>query len=218
MLKLEARFVPGMLKEPESGMGFQRVEVTRATGGTSLGVVFNAEFLALDEEKPTTMSSRAFGILAAAARSTAGRVSEIRVINANTRRAAVREGPGVAQYSGEAKDAPAEPTKARQVFKRFSAYRNDRRVKEDGSLFPGTFATTEEDAQNVKTGRDAVSRYALANPEPASWVFTSRPDAGTSIKRGMVAPANDQPGGGVEVIFPDGTQPATTAGPEQIPD
>lgn len=199
-------------------MGFQRVEVTRVGGGTAPGLVFNAEILALEEDATTTLNARVFGILAAAAASTAGRISGIRVIDTTPRQTMVRERHGAAQHSGEAKDAPVETTKRGELFKRFSAYWNDRRVKADGSLLPGTFATTEEDATNVSSGRDAVSRYALANPEPASWVFTSHPAAATSIKRGIVAPANGQPGGGVEVIFPDGTQPATTTGPDKIPD
>lgn len=218
MLRIEARFVPGLLKQPESGMGFQRVEVTREDGGTAFGVVFNAELLALDAEKTETMTARSFGIAAAAAHTTAGRIGSIRVIGGSSRYASVRERSATSSYVGEAKDAPIEQTKTGDVFKRFSAYENDRRVQPDGSLLPGTFATTKEDARNVRTGRDAVSRYSLPNPEPASWVFTSAPESGTSIRRGIAAPANGQPGGGVEVIFEDGTQPATTTGPERIPD
>lgn len=69
------------------------------------------------------------------------------------------------------------------------------------------------------SGKDAVARYALPNPEPASYVFTIRPKKDTDIKRGTVEPANGQPGGGAEVIFTSGTTANTvTLPPAKIPD
>ncbi|MBI3048604.1 MAG: hypothetical protein HYY76_09890 [Acidobacteria bacterium] len=114
---------------------------------------------------------------------------------------------------------PEDTTKAGEVFVRFSGYENDNRVRDDGSLRPGTYATTEEDAKNVKTGKDAVARYAMPNPQPASYRFTIRPERDTVIQKGIVEPAFDQPGGGVEVIFKNGTTPKTvTLPPDKIPD
>ena len=112
-----------------------------------------------------------------------------------------------------------ETTKAGERFVRFSAYKNDNRVRSDGSLRAGSYATTAEDAKNVTTGKDAVARYALPNPQPASYRFTIRPEKDTVIEKGMVQPAFEQPGGGVEVIFKDGTTPDTvTLPPDKIPD
>ena len=70
----------------------------------------------------------------------------------------------------------------------------------------------------MRTGKEAVARYALPNPKPASNVFTIKPPKDTLIQHGIVEPANDPPGGGVEVLFKDGTQPGTVTGPEKIPD
>lgn len=120
---------------------------------------------------------------------------------------------------GPAEDAVETPTIAGEVFKRFSAYANDRRVTEKKGLTPGTFATTREDADAfVRTGTDAVKRYALENKKPASNVFTINPPEKTSLKRGIVAPAYGEPGGGVEVIFVNGSPDGTVTGPETIPD
>ena len=69
-----------------------------------------------------------------------------------------------------------------------------------------------------RAGKAAVARYALPNPAPASNVFTIKPHKDTVIQHGIVEPANDQPGGGVEVLFRDGTQPGTVTGPDKIPD
>jgi hypothetical protein len=125
----------------------------------------------------------------------------------------------VAAKAEEAKDAPITLTAAGEEFKRFSPYANDRRVTVGMGLVAGTFATTREDADaHIKTGMDAVARYALPSDKPASNVFTINPAADTDLQRGTVAPANNQPGGGVEVIFVNGTPDGTVTGPKQIPD
>ena len=121
--------------------------------------------------------------------------------------------------SAAAEDAPITLTELAEIFKRFSAYANDNRVTSGMGLTPGTFATTKEDADaNVKTGSDAVARYALPSSKPASNVFTITPAQDTEVKRGTTQPANNQPGGGVEVIFVNGLPDGTVTGPVTIPD
>jgi hypothetical protein len=118
-----------------------------------------------------------------------------------------------------AEDAPITLTEFAEIFKRFSAYTNDKRVTPGKGLQPGTFATTKEDADaNIKTGTDAVQRYALPNSKPASNVFTITPPKDTEVKRGTAQPANNQPGGGVEIIFVNGSPDGTVTGPVTIPD
>lgn len=124
-----------------------------------------------------------------------------------------------AAKSSEAKDAPITITVSGEIFKRFSAYPNDRRVTAGRGLVAGTFATTKEDSDaHIKTGMDAVSRYALPEDKPASNVFTIQPASDTDLQRGTVAPANNQPGGGVEVIFVNALPNGTVSGPTTIPD
>ena len=215
MIRLEQRFVNSLLAQPESGMGYQLVNVERPDGSTFRGVAYNAELVLREDEARSVLRATSYERLVENAVSSQGSVKAV-VVRREIRSAnAVREGPS----SGEAKDAPVEETTTGEVFKRFSAYQNDRRVTADKGLLPGTYATTKDDAdKHIKTGSDATKRYALPNPAPASWVFTSKPHAGTPIQRGTVAPANGQPGGGDEVIFPSGTQPHTTTGPVKIPD
>jgi hypothetical protein len=118
-----------------------------------------------------------------------------------------------------AEEAPITLTALAEIFKRFCAYANDRRVTPGKGLTLGTFATTKEDADaNVKTGTDAVARYALPDSKPASNVFTITPAQDTEVKRGTTQPANNQPGGGVEVIFVNGLPDGTVTGPVTIPD
>lgn len=104
--------------------------------------------------------------------------------------------------------------------KKFKEYnKNDRRITPDKGLLQGTYATTSEDARNVRTGEQAVQRYALPNPKPAVYVFTIEPQLGTPLRRGIVQPAYGQPGGGVEIYFEQGTTVNTVRlPPDQIPE
>jgi hypothetical protein len=218
MLKLNEGQTRELLAQPETGMGYQLVDATLSDNTTVRGVAYNAELLSLDNE-PRVSVPTPYRTLLESAKSASGRIKSLRVIpRAGSTTFSMARESSAAKPAGPAKDAADEKTTAGEVFKRFSAYQSDRRVLPDGSLDKGSFATTEDDARNVKTGADAVVRYALPNPSPASYRFTIRPDARTVLKKGVAAPAYGQPGGGVEVIFSNGTQPNTVTGPDQIPD
>ena len=58
-----------------------------------------------------------------------------------------------------------------QHFRRFSAFSNDRRIRRDPTLLPGTYITSVNDAQQVNTGLSAVARYALPTHAPAIYRF-----------------------------------------------
>ena len=45
----------------------------------------------------------------------------------------------------------------------------------------------DKDGDTVKTGKEAVERYALPNPEPASYRFTIKPQKDTPLTKGVVA-------------------------------
>ncbi len=101
---------------------------------------------------------------------------------------------------------------------RFTAYRNDRRITTDKGLLPGTYATTEADSRNVRTGTEAVERYALPDPKPAIYRFRIDPREDTVNREGTVQPAFGHEGGGVEVIFDNGTDKNTVSGPAVLPE
>ena len=121
------------------------------------------------------------------------------------------------ETSTSAANAILSYTETGDVFKRFSAYRNDKRITQNRGLKPGTYATTEEDATYIQTGTQAVNRYALPNDAPAVYVFTIRPPPDTPVKKGVVQPAYGRDGGGVEVLFVDGCQENTVSIPKVIP-
>jgi hypothetical protein len=213
-----------LIAQPESGMGYQNVAIKLRNGETRLGTAFNAEFLLYSGESPSLLErisepSERLLLLQENQLGFGDEILSLRVLRSeadvSTR---VRESSASTQTSsGGASDAPEEELQEEEKFKRFSAYANDRRVTANGGLVPGTYATTEEDAKHVKTGRDAVKRYALPNPAPAIHVFTIEPPVRTKLKRGIAQPAYGQPGGGVEVIFVNGSPDKTVTGPATIP-
>jgi hypothetical protein len=216
MLKISSSHADYLLKQPESGMGYQTVEATTFDQKTRRGVAFNAELFVFDDEDRSPLRTKSFRTITEGARSSDFEIRSLRVLERPAMRTLDRR--EASANPGPAIEAPEEKTKEGEVFKRFVAYASDRRLRADGSWSPGTFATTEDDAKNVKTGSEAVARYALPNTAPASYVFTGKPKTDTVIQRGIVAPAYGQPGGGVDVYFKDGTQPNTVTGPVKIPD
>jgi len=117
---------------------------------------------------------------------------------------------------GASSHSPKATTESER-FARFTAFLNDRRITEDKGLLPGTFGTTKEDSEKVKTGKEAVARYALPNPDPAIFRFPIAPPSGTVHQVGVVQAAFGQPGGGVEVLFGDGVASKSVGSPTTLP-
>jgi hypothetical protein len=218
MYRLNSAEIQMLLRQPESGMGYQVVDAVTVDGSTKRGVAFNGELLTLDEDHyrdRIMMLTNTVEESLRAAKGTGG-LRALRVVSdARTTKLAMRE----AKAAGGASEAETERTKADEKFYRFSAFSNDRRVTAENGLLPDSYATTEADGALVKTGTQAVERYALPNDDPASYRFTIKPLKDTAIKKGIVQPANNHQGGGVEVIFIEGTTKDTvTQPPAKLPD
>jgi hypothetical protein len=221
--------------KPEYGMGYQRIRAKLSSGGTETGIVLNAQIFVKEADRSAQALLSEWNSLLAEARKSSLKIESAdliprppetlrgirRIAVANAKKSVLIESFGSTTKSAEipARDAPVTSTAVGEIFKRFSAYSNDRRVTAKSGLTSGTFATTKEDAdQNVKTGSDAVSRYALENKSPASNVFTITPPKDLDLQRGTVEPAYGEKGGGVEVIFVNGSPDGTVTGPVVIPD
>lgn len=228
MIILEANVTEKLKHLPEYGMGYQMADVRLNTNSFESGIILNGVIFVKHAE--VTSMQHLFSsyntLLTEAARSSlrvtaatnlARPLSELRgvrkiIINSRSIYAAN------AKVAGAAKDAEDSYSLKGEIFKRFSAYENDFRVTSSKGLTAGTYATTAEDAINVKTGMEAVARYALENKAPANKVFTITPPQDTKLKRGIVEPAYGEKGGGVEVIFVDGSPSGTVTGPVLIPE
>lgn len=224
--------IPSPLKErlrllPEYGMGYQIGLVRLNTGSYESGVILNGTyFVPRSELNGLTSLSQLLEEIKVIINS---KQSSLRIENAMlTPRPAssLRRVKHIYNFSAAnskfsasaAKDSEIVLTARNEVFKRFSAYEDDFRVTAKRGLVANTYATTEEDAQDVATGMGAISRYALENKKSASNVFTISPPDKTRLQRGIVEPAYGEPGGGVEVIFVDGSPDYTVTGPEKIPE
>lgn len=215
--KLSTEQIRELISQPETGMGYQYVEASMSNFSVQKGVVLNSEVF-IPEEKIEKIMGRRF-LTYSAVLNEAENPGYIRKINVIGRD---RLHLGETKYFAKSVGVPASQavtslTEKDQIFKRFSPYRNDRRVGEDGSLLPGAYATTEADVRNVKTGTDATNRYALPSDEPAIYVFSIQPPQKMSVRIGTVEPANGKPGGGVEVLFESGSPKKTVTGPDTIP-
>jgi hypothetical protein len=213
-----------LLEQPESGMGYQTVEITLRNGESRHGTAFNSEYLIYSEEsldrlEAITEPARRLQMLERNELGFGEEIVEINVVPSEVASdSRVRESDGGDARSSGANEAFPEPLNEKKQFKRLSAFANDRRITPTRALLPGTYATTAEDAKQVHNGRAAVRRYALPNPAPAVNMFTIDPPAlGTILQRGIAQPAYGQPGGGVEVIFMNGSPDKTVTGPKQIP-
>jgi hypothetical protein len=208
-----------LLRQPESGMGYQVVDAVTTEFRTKRGIVYNSELLMLDEDRAidrTILRTKSFREALRTSSSAVGQFRSISVVrDSRTTVLSRRE----AKASSGASEAVVGSTEDGERFFRFSAFENDRRVTAERGLLPGTYATTEEDGLKVKTGAEAVERYALPNADPASYRFAISPLKSTAIQQGVVQPANGHQGGGVEVVFTNGTTKDTvTLPPTKLPD
>lgn len=217
MIKLAASDTNKLKHLPESGMGYQLVEGVEYDNTIKRGIAYNAELFFGENESRSVLKTLSYPQVLERATTSAGVFKSLRVLSRSEAPITLSEKRTAVSKAAPAKDAADEQTKEGEVFKRFSAFANDNRVQADGSWSDGTYATTEEDARHVSTGKEAVERYALPNPEPACYRFTGKPKKGTDIKKGIVEPAFGHTGSGVEVIFPNGTNANSVTGPEVIP-
>jgi hypothetical protein len=220
MLRLSATHIAGLLSQPETGMGYQTVEV-KVTTGIRRATIYNADLLLWEEEPRTYLAEGTYQRLVKSAESLEARTIEsIRVVRPIRQ---IREKSTIEKYAESLLGNPAteserKKTKQGDVFMRFTAYKNDRRITANNGLLPGTYATTEADSRNVKTGEQAVERYALPDPKPAKYRFRIDPAKDTEYREGTVQPAFEHKGGGVEVLFDEGTSDNTVCGPTELPE
>jgi hypothetical protein len=211
---------------PEYGMGYQVGTVSLNTGGTERGIILNgtyfvphSEIISLNsikqilEELSSDLDRLQSKFIIESVALESRPESSLRGVKRVYTFSAANE-----KRATPAKDAEITLTSRNELFKRFSAYENDFRVTEKGGLVANTYATTAKDAENITTGMEAISRYSLENKRSANKVFTIAPPDKTRLKQGIVEPDYGELGGGVEVIFVDGSPDGTVSGPEIIPE
>lgn len=207
-------------QRPETGMGYQILEV-RVSKGTEHIIVLNGRRALEPHESSRRFREGAEQIRKQILNLTLMSERKDTPFRLLGYREAVTKGlfeaGAYATGWGPATEADPEQSQVGEEFLRFSAFADDIRILADGSVVPGTYVTTRADGEPVKTGRDAVERYALPNPDPAVNRFWLKPPARIQVRRGTVQPANGHQGGGVEVIFDDGAPARTKYKQDEIP-
>ena len=194
-----------LLDKPESGMGYQCV---RRENQPTYFVILNAE-LGLHADKDYQVCPKDIEHLKKFYSPT-DEASEVKEPQANSNSDIFKTLDwDSSKFVVETHESYVSNSLPGEKFVRYSAFGNDRRILNDGSVLPSTYATTDNDTKVVPSGLAAVGRYALPNPMPTIHQFILVPPKPVTITCGTVAPAYGQAGGGVEVCFNQGTAPGT---------
>lgn len=208
-----------LLKLPESGMGYQIINATFDNQEIKECVVFNASFIepANDRRIDEIFKSASYNFDHNIFESSVE--NEIIHVELKSDFSLFKSAENMSlDESKGALNSPIENTRSNEYFIRFSHYENDLRIDYGTkSLLPGTFSTTFKDAKYcLENSIDPISRYALPSLLIIQYAFHIKPIEKTPIQKGIVEPANNQIGGGVEVYFPKGTTPHTVIKTETL--
>lgn len=206
--KLSTQQKNSLLSQPETGMGYQVIEASRA------GNYIREKFLVLNSEVVIEMNGYEAenvrkvineGIYSIKANAGYIVLSSISVFSENQFRNIVSEAKS--ENERGAIDNPIVNANGEEVFVRLSAFDDDRRVdKINKCLRPGSFVTTMDDYFKCKATNDnPVERYALPGNDKIKFAFHIQPKKSDTLQRGNVQPANGKRGGGKEAYFNKGT-------------
>jgi hypothetical protein len=215
--KLSASTEDYLLKLPETGMGYQIVNATRA------GEYSPEKFMVLNSEIAIEMNRN----IGEDIRKIMNNVnyaskSEILTVSLNIRSVLNKIQSAhtlnmLSEPTDGAKgaiDNPVTWANGTDMFVRLSAFDNDKRIdKIGGHLLPGSFATTDADLQKCREYKyDPIEWYALPSNDEIKYVFYIQPLKTDTLQRGIVQPANEKKGGGEEAYFANGTSLGTFKG------
>jgi hypothetical protein len=208
MRKLSDSLTDKLIGLPETGMGYQIVEATYKDYSHRDALVLNGSLIEPIVGNVQLMMKSLLAEDVVYAAKYASVSSDIIDVNLRSLPSMFKSSMYIEAKS--ANSATTSYTNGVEEFIRFSAFLNDKRITKDKGLVPGTFATTFEDAKYCLDRQiDPVARYALPSTKAVKYAFQIEPPARIEVKRGIVQPANDQPGGGDEVEFINGS-PANT--------
>jgi hypothetical protein len=205
--KLRTPQIQELLRLRETGMGYQFIEAETGYYGTkNKYLVLNSQMIIDDTPQ---ILNEVKSVFKGGYRTMLFSASEVELKN-------IRLVENLSNYRVKAFSASKQTGAIHQsivfangteVFTRLSAYEDDFRVDTvNKKLVPGSFSTTFDDYQYCKNNNiNPVERYALPNDDEIKWAFHIRPLKTDSLQRGIVEPANNQNGGGVEAYFEKGT-------------
>lgn len=204
--KLKEFQVNELLRLPESGMGFQLIEAKiNDYGFLNKYLVLNSQFV-IEDTSQIFLEIKSFFQSGYRAMSAAPVVEfkNIKLIenlsNSKIKSHLMSSGTGAIHQ-------PIIHANGIELFTRLSAFEDDKRIDIiNKKLLPGSFTTTNDDYLYCKRNNiDPIERYALPNNEEIKWAFLIQPKNTDMLQRGIVEPAYNHSGGGVEAYFANGT-------------
>jgi|GEM_PF-1872197 len=191
-----------LLNTPESGMGFQVISEIENSKVTSKTVVGNSKYIftegyKLNFEHPIIKNLENFEFSPAD-------IPNKEFITSLGKSLIITQNTKFTAKSNDKFPEFAYLTKSGDEFRRLSAFKDDKRISENGSLQAGSYATSVSDLTVVPSGVAAVGRYALPNRFAACYIYQIIPPPGTLVYFGTVKPNYGLCGGGVEIYFPNG--------------
>lgn len=212
LFKLTTEQENDLLKQPETGMGYQVVEARKE------GNYIREKFLVLNSQVAVEMNAYTSdnvrqvvneGIYAFKAKANLITLNAMSVLNEIEFRHVVNETKE--EHEKGAIDNPIEKANGIEFFVRLSAFEDDKRIdKKNGCLRPGSFTTTTDDYLKCKAiNDDPIERYALPSNDKIKYAFHIQPLTSDTLQRGKIQPVNGKRGGGKEVYFENGTAAGT---------
>jgi hypothetical protein len=201
-----------LLRQPETGMGYQVIEASKAGSYTrEKFLVLNSEVI-IEMDRDESDNVRKVineGIFSIKSRANYIILNSISVLNEKQFRNIFSESRS--ENERGAIENPVENANGEETFVRLSAFDDDKRVdKVNKCLRPGSYTTTMDDYLKCKgTNDDPVERYALPSNDKIQFAFHIQPKKTDTLQRGTVQPANEKRGGGKEAYFDKGTSNGT---------
>jgi len=221
-----------LLHKPETGMGYQIVEASKhGSYDTKKYIVYNSE-VAVDLDsnflsyKTKLFSNRVIKHVVDGQQKFEA-ISSLSMLPLETKSIVVlnkKQAPILKTFSAVEKvqnkrhsgstgaiDSRVEFANGQEIFVRLSAFEDDKRIDfVEKKLKEGAYTTTEQDYKDCVSEKDnPVDRYALPNDEEIKWSFYIKPKTVDTLQRGIVQPAFDHAGGGIECYFANGTSKET---------
>ena len=219
--KISSPLENSLLAMPETGMGYQIIDIKTFSGESNeIYIVYNADIaISIDndfEMNKARFINSSFKPLIPALPLLDIDPDKIKIYS----QADMRNNKTISQYIDIAKrkkggkgatDNTKENATGEEVFVRVSPYENDKRVDiKLKKIIAGTFTTTLPDYDEcIDTADNPLDRYALPTQKEIKWSFYIKPLQMDILQRGIVQPAFDHEGGGLEAFYVSGTSENT---------
>lgn len=220
IFKAQSQFTQTLLALPESGMGYQIIDAKRqGRYSPERFIVYNSELIVeydnnfisnkrqiVLESYTKMFSQSSFIALESPTLVRRSALSNVRMFSESNMNSKGRNSGG----TGAVDNAPIYANGI-DIFVRLSAFFDDKRIDfVKMRLKDGTYTTTEADYLSCKRyNDDPVDRYALPNDDAIKWAFFVKPKSFDKYRPGIVQPANNHSGGGIEALFDNGTSDGT---------